>query len=349
MNRTTLWLVAIYCLIGSIAMAQETSPSERGADSGSFQTPALWEYSRPLMAAGVGGLKEGEIPKDPSIVYHDGRWHAFFTLKQQDRTVTAYCSFVRWDDMAQAKVTVLPISDSCYYCAPQVFYFEPQKLWYLVYQVGMAGRKMMMVAYSTTRDVADPSSWTPARPILDGGENDPRVEGGLDYWIICDDQRAYFFFTNLNGKLWRMWTKLEDFPRGFGHCELALQSVIYEASHTYRLAGLNQYLTIVEQDHRRHYKAYLADRLDGPWTPLADTEEHPFAGLANIRPAAGVEAWTDNISHGELVRQSNDQTLTVDPNGLHFLFQGMLERDKTNKGYGAYTWRLGLLTPVEPK
>ena len=78
---------------------------------------------------------------------------------------------------------------------------------------------------------------------------------------------------------------LEDFPRGFGHCEVALQAKIFEASHTYRLKGRDKYLTIVEEDGRRYYKAYLADRLDGPWTPLADTADKPFAGWKNIRPA----------------------------------------------------------------
>ena len=115
--------------------------------------------------------------------------------------------------------------------------------------------------------------------------------------------------------MWRLWTDLDDFPAGFGHCELALEAEIFEASHTYRLKGRDRYLTIVEQDGRRYYKAYLADRLDGPWTPLADTEEHPFAGRANIRPAPGVEPWTDNVSHGELIRDGVDQTLTVDPRG----------------------------------
>ena len=167
----------------------------------------------------------------------------------------------------------------------------------------------MWVAYSTTVDIADPRSWTPAMPILDGGVKDPRTVGGLDYWIICDEQRAYLFLTNLNGQMWRLWTDLEDFPRGFGHCELALEARIFEASHTYRLKGQNQYLTIIEENGRRYYKAYLADRLDGAWTPVADTAENPFAAWTNIRPAKGVEPWTDNVSHGELIRDGYDQTL----------------------------------------
>lgn len=204
----------------------------------------------------------------------------------------------------------------------------------------------MWVAYSTTEHIADPLSWTEARPILDGGPTDPRTVGGLDYWIICDEQRAYLFFTSLNGKLWRMWTRLEDFPRGFDHCEVALEAEIFEASHTYRLQGQERYLTIIEQDGQRYYKAYLADRLDGAWTPIVDTFEHPFAGAKNIRPAPGVELWTDNVSHGELIRVGVDERLIVNPEQLQFVFQGLLEREKAGKAYGQFPWRIGVLTPV---
>ena len=61
-------------------------------------------------------------------------------------------------------------------------------------------------------------------------------------------------------------------------------------------------MTIVEENGRRYDKAYLADRLDGPWTPVADTAEKPFAGWSNIRPARGAGPWIDNVSHGELIR-----------------------------------------------
>lgn len=329
-------------------MAQLQSNSQSCPTQPLLEAPSLWEYGQPLIGPRDDGSGFLEIPKDPSIVYFRGRWHLFMTLKQRDRTTTAYCSFARWEEAQAAPWTVLRLADTKYYCAPQVFYFEPHKLWYLIYQVGgMSEATKMWVACSTTTDLADPASWTPARPILDGGYSDPRPEGGLDYWVICDPQRAYLYFTSLNGKLWRGWTTLEEFPCGFQGFEVALTAEIYEASHTYKLRGLNQYLTIIEQDHRRYYKAYLADRLDGPWIPLADTEQRPFAGAANVRPAPGVPAWTDNVSHGELIREGCDQSMTIDPQNLQFLFQGMLERDKSNKGYGQFEWSLGLLTPVQ--
>lgn len=307
--------------------------------------PRSWVYSAPLVSPEKREQDPSHAQKDPTIVFHEGRWHLFMTVKLPKRSAIEYCSFERWEDADASSRTLLAISHSDYFCAPQIFFFAPQQTWYLVYQMGVPNSKMMWVAYSTTKDIADPTSWTMAAPMLDGGPDDPRVVGGLDYWIICDDRRAYLFYTSLNGKMWRLWTPLEEFPNGFDHAEVALDAKIFEASHTYRVKGTGKYLTVIEEDGRRYYKAYVANRLDGKWRPIADTAERPFASWKNVRPAAGIEWWTDNISHGELIRHSNDQTLTIDPANWQFLFQGMLDKHKSKKGYGQFQWRLGLLKP----
>ena len=335
------------------ARAQEQAPG--AASSGGrpshttdapFVVPRMWEYGAPLIAPEVRDSNPSRAQKDPSVVFHGGEWHVFMTVKLTGKSAIEYCSFRRWEEAQASPRTILTVSDSDYYCAPQVLFFRPHKKWYLVYQVGVPGADKMWVAYSTCADIADPHTWTRAMPILSGGKDDPRQVGGLDYWIICDDQRAYLFLTSLDGRMWRLWTRFEDFPVGFGHCELALQARVFEASHTYKLKGMDQYLTVIEENGRRYYKAYLADRLDGEWVPLADTAERPFAGWHNIRPAPGVEPWTDNISHGELVRDGCDETLTVDPGNLRFIFQGMWDKHKSGKEYGQFQWRIGMLTPV---
>ncbi len=278
--------------------------------------PKQWKLSAPLITPEVREHEPSHAQKDPTVVFFDRHWHVFMTVKLPGRSAIEYCSFESWDEANKSQRFLLPISDSDYFCAPQVFYFQPHKKWYLVYQMGVPESKKMWVAYSTTDDVSDPTSWTTAKPMLDGGPKDPRKVGGLDYWIICDDQRAYLFYTSLNGKMWRLWTPLADFPRGFDHCEIALQANIFEASHTYRVKGTSKYLTIIEENGRRYYKAYVAETLDGDWRPIADTAQTPFAGWNNVQPADGVEPWTDNISHGELIRDGHDQTLTIDPRSM---------------------------------
>ncbi|MFW6171934.1 MAG: non-reducing end alpha-L-arabinofuranosidase family hydrolase [Planctomycetota bacterium] len=310
-----------------------------------FRVPAAWEYSPPLIAPEERGIDPSRAQKDPTLVRHNGRWHVFMTVKLPDRSAIEYCSFEDWEDAHESPRTILAISDSDYYCAPQVFYFDPHERWYLIYQMGVPKTKKMWVAYSTTPTIGRPGSWSQARPILDGAEDDPREVGGLDYWIICDECHAYLFLTSLDGRMWRLRTALDDFPRGFHDCQLALRARIFEASHTYRIKGREEYLTIVEENGpRRYYKAYVADSLDGHWRPIADTADHPFAGWNNIRPAPGVYAWTDNVSHGELVRAGFDQTLTIDPTDLRLVFQGMLEEHKEGKGYGQFQWRIGMLS-----
>ncbi|MGQ9523920.1 MAG: non-reducing end alpha-L-arabinofuranosidase family hydrolase [Armatimonadota bacterium] len=219
----------------------------------------------------------------------------------------------------------------------------------MIYQVSEPSRKLQLQpACSTTTDISDPRSWSNAKLLFP--DADPEgAERWIDFWVICDDRRAYLFFTSMDGRMWRMWTPIERFPEGFSHCELALRADIFEASHTYRLKGLSKYLTVVEaqgKGGRRYYKAYEADRLDGEWRPLADTEDRPFAGAVNVRGHA--VPWADNISHGELIRNGCDETLTVDLRNLRFLVQAVLEERKAGKTYGEIPWRLVLLTPMEP-
>jgi hypothetical protein len=55
----------------------------------------------------------------------------------------------------------------------------------------------------------------------------------------------------------------------------------------------------------------------------ASTWEAPFMGSANVKAADGTTLWSADISHGEMLRMGYDETMTIDPKNLHFLYQGM--------------------------
>jgi hypothetical protein len=279
--------------------------------------------------------------KDPTVVQFGGKWHLFCTIRGTQRSHRIeYVSFADWNRTDRAERHILTVTNG-YFCAPQVFHFAPQKLWYMIYQASDPSRKPeLQPVYSTSKDISDPGSWTPPRLLFD---KQPDVAAWIDFWVICDDSRAHLFYTSLNGRMWRAETRLSEFPRGFGQPVLALQADIFEASHTYRLKGSGSYLTLVEAQAsgRRYFKAYSSDRLDGVWTPVADTLEKPFAGVANVQFTG--EAWTTSFSHGELLRDGCDQTLTVDPARLRFLFQGVSDKEREGRSYGEIPWRLGLL------
>ena len=326
-------------LMGAVAMG------------GELQAPFSWTLSTPLVSPleGERGGQSDYSAKDPTIVHHEGRWHLFITVRGKPRSHRIdYLSFERWEEANKARRHTLTCREG-YFCAPQVFFFRPHKEWYLVFQTGEPTRKLkLQPAWSTTTDISDPTSWSQAKLFFP--DADPKgVSRWIDFWVLCDAKRAYLFFTSLNGRMWRMWTPLDEFPRGFRECRLALRADVFEASHTYHLLGQDKFLTVVEaqgRGGRRYYKAYVADWLDGVWKPLADSWQAPFAGETNV--VNPDPAWADNISHGELLRVGGDETLTVDPADLRFLIQGVTQKRRAGKKYGEIPWQLGILTPRQP-
>jgi hypothetical protein len=320
-----------------ISSAQTGSAIE-GLLAGRFQ----WTIGESLVAPAERPEDPCYSVKDPSVVFHQGRWHLFLTIRSQKRShQIEYLSFADWKEANSAPRHLLTMHGG-FFCAPQVFYFAPQKKWYLICQASdKSWNPEYGAAYATTTDAADPASWSRLKPL---GAKRAGAKAGLDFWIICDDQKAHLFFTTNDGHMWREETRLEDFPGGWSEAKLAIEGDIFEASHTYKLKGLDKYLTLVEAQGGqgwRYYKAYLADQLEGPWKPLAATKDKTFASMANARPVG--PRWTDSISHGELLRSGVDQCLEVDPAHLRFLFQGVSETARAGKPYGQIPWRLGIL------
>ena len=299
-----------------------------------------WRASGPLLAGDKNAANPHVSIKDPTFVQYDGRWHLFATVRTQSGKVDIeYLSFKDWLEAGNATRHLLNLHDQ-YYCAPQVFFFAPHKRWYLVYQLADKNRKPPFgPCFSTTETLSDSRSWSKPKPMI---ENAPEKPKWLDFWVICDADKAHLFYTSLDGHMWRCETRKSDFPSGWSAPQLALKADIFEASHTYKLKGPNRYLTIVEAqgDRRRYYKAYVADQLEGSWKGLADTQSRPFTGLANVQQD---KPWTANISHGELIRAGTDEMMEIDPSRLRFVFQGASDEEYRNNPYGQIPWRLGIL------
>ncbi len=327
------------CLTLGIAsdLSVRAQPSEGVFETGRFS----WTASAPLIDVGSGkGAPDPHIAiKDPSVVFAEGRWHMFATVRMKSGKVDIeYLNFTDWAQAEQAPRYVLALHDQ-YYCAPQVFYFTPHRKWYLIYQLADRSRSPAFgPCVSTGAKIDDPKSWSPPRPMVTNAPANPKW---LDFWVICDDTKAHMFYTSLDGHMWRRETSKRDFPFGWSEPQLALAGDIFEASHTYRLRGRAQYLTMIEAQGqgRRYFKAYVAHRLEGPWRPLADTLAKPFAAYSNVRQNP---EWTANISHGELLRTGVDELMEIDPEHLRCVFQGANDTEY-HQNYGSIPWRLGLL------
>ena len=305
-----------------------------------------WTSSAPLVAPENRPEDTCFSVKDPTVVFHDGKYHIFATIRSEKRShQIEYISFADWSEADKAERHLLEMHPG-FFCAPQVFYFTPHQKWYLICQASDPSWKEKYgaeygAAFSTTDDLSKPNSWSPLQPL---GAKRVGENAGLDFWIICDDKKAHLFFTTLDGKMWREETAIDRFPEGWSEPKLALEGDIFEASHTYKIKGSGKYLTVIEAQNGpawRYYKAYLADTLEGTWHPLAVTGEKNFAGKNNVQFPAG-NTWADSISHVELIRSGFDEKLEIDPNNLMLLYQGVLDKDTAGKPYGQIPWRLGL-------
>ena len=283
--------------------------------------------------------------KDPSVVFFEGNWHLFCTLRKQKkgdgRIRIGYCNFETWEKAKDAQWSVLDLTMG-YHGAPQIFYFRPQRKWYLIYQAEDQSRDLKYgPCYSTNTDISSPSGWTLPEPlyVVPEGEN-----AGLDFWVICDEAKAHLFFTSLNGKMWRAETLLPNFPdQSWSKPTVALKADIFEASHTYLLEEQEKYVTIVEAQNgkRRYFKTFIADSLDGTWRPLASSRSKPAVSILNVNNQK--DSWATSYSHGEFLRNGFDERLKLDTERVRLLFQGANDKEYQRGGYGDITWRLGLL------
>jgi hypothetical protein len=346
-----------------------------GAEDSDFQYKT-WIVSEPIFEKGPKGSFDELSVKDPSIVFYNNKYHLFYTSKasyevrgqmshlSKNGSGLGYVAAKTLEQLNEAERIDLGKITESVVVAPQVFFFEPHQLWYLIAQTLVDSKPDLMPVYMTNPDIEDPYGWSKPKII-----NTRKSDNGfwIDFWVICDEEKAHLFYTDHEGSLFRFECPIDIFPEGFASEkeETVLSERnenskgrwrLHEASHIYYVKEENKYFNILEavyphptrknywDSRNRFVFAMVADKLEGPWERLENDVNEFMGDPSNLFNEDGNASGYDQVSHPELIRSGYNQKLEIENYNVQMLIQAFdADSTGTDYDYNYLPWKLVLM------
>jgi len=330
-----------------------------------------WYITGKILRPQEGEAFDNVAVKDPSIVFYNGRYHLFYTAKSSRPTVVGldyrtgcgYASAVTLEGLQVAGRISIDSLAGRPVIAPQIFYFEPHHSWCLVAHSPVENDDLHRLKPIFLRNprIEDPDGWSEAEEILPGeGETGFRI----DFWVICDEDRAYLFYSDQKGSVYRLSCNLQQFPEGLrsslpeiaiheehSDCDRPWRS--FEAVHIYYVKSEDCYLALLEGAYshpagegrvdarNRFIFGMTADSLDGAWKRLERDDCRFLAEAGNLVHADRSRVTYTQVSHPELIRSGYNQRLEIDDFRLTMVFQSFNGSEVPDDyDYHALPWEL---------
>lgn len=361
-----------------------TSSGRAGSACGGISRS--WTMERDLvLEAGAPGQFDDVAVKDPTIVFHDGLYHVFYTSKYTEETAARFRESGRHVPPMRAGTgyvaapSLQELRDASRYdlselvdevvIAPQIFYFEPHATWYMIAHRVVPGTRELVPIYLTNKNISDIHGWSKPQDLRRTRPGDNPF--WIDFWVICDDTDAHLFYMDQTGAVLRMECPIDQFPEGLAEAEEQVAVFakgeddfapwsLFEAAHVYRVEKTGDYFMLAEcaywdEDKNRYFDArfrfmigFTADSLRGPWTRVEGDPLKYFAHAANLRFPDGHATPYTQVSHPELIRSDHHQRLEISSFNMDMLFQTFDgSRVPENYRYDDLPWVLAIMRNYE--
>lgn len=341
-----------------------------------------WIVSKPILMRGPDGSFDNIAVKDPSIVFYNDKYHLFYTTKSgvMNESIshfnvakgkwnlgmsTGYVAAATLEELQNAKrYDLMAAYPEDVIFDPQVFWFEPHKMWYMIVHKKVKTKRLLAPFYCTNRNIEDVNGWSKPVEIVTGKNND---EFWIDFWIICDDNNAFMFYSNQKGSVLSLKCPLQNFPQGFSQSKeqvaITLKGenengiwTIFEGAQVYHVKNPDKYLFISECKYdtdtnhnqydakRRFVVGMVADKLEGPWTRLEKDENEFLMNASAMEYEDGSKPKYTMVSLPAYIGSGVDQRMQIDDFKIRSLFQAF-DSSKVSQdlGYNELPWELAIM------